>query len=203
MKTLAEVSEVDSLYYFLKQSIRQLQQLHEKGISHGGIEPLTIDVRDGTLLEGSMNAMFAAPEVALGIAVAEQYTSEEAVRLWKKDSTTLHWIERWLPGIAEGYSISALQKLIGTPIPEQQSDIWSLGISYLSMYDTLSKEELFPEKELFFEALTSMIRIRGRTLPIFEPVSTVATASPPSGRLMLSEPIRHGERNKTRRNPHN
>ena len=132
--------------------------------------------------------------------------------MWKKDSNALKWIERWIPGIAEGYSISALQKLIGTPIPEQQSDIWSLGISYLSVYDSLSKEESFPEKELFFEALTSMLRLRGRSVSTAATAATVATAAtaatvstvaPHSGRLMLSEPIRHGERNKTRRNPHN
>jgi len=265
MKTLAEVSEIDSFYYFLKQSIRQLQQLHEKGTAHGGIEPLTIDIENSTLLEGSLAAMYAAPEVALGLAVAEQYTPEEAVRVWKKNSTGLKLLERWLPGVAEGYSISVLQKLIGTPIPEQQSDIWSLGISYLSVYDSVSKEESFPEKELFFEALTSMVRVRSRSLPTFEASATVsatavAGSSPPSGclssipaeggnqvvpprsgrmtaglvcdetrldpprsgrmtaglvcdetrldpprsgRMKLSEPIRHGERNKTRRNLHN
>jgi len=228
MKTLAEVSKVDSLYYFLKQSIRQLQQLHKTGIAHGGIEPLILSVEPPyAMLEGSINAMFAAPEIALGLAVAEQYTPEEAVRLWKKDSPALQWIERWLPGVAEQYSISVLHKLIGTPIPEMQSDIWSLGISYLSVYSTLPKEESFPEKELFFKALTSMVRLRGRSFPIFEDVAetvseTVFAASshsgrmtsipaeggnqavpPRSGRLMLTEPIRHGERNKTRRNPHN
>jgi serine/threonine protein kinase len=211
MKTLAEVSEVDSLYYFLKQSIRQLQQLHKTGISHGGIEPLTIGVETPyILLEGTINAMYAGPEVALGLAVAERYTSEEAVRLWKKDSNGLQLIERWIPGVAEQYSISALQKLIGTPMPEQQSDIWSLGISYLSVYDSLSKEEPFPEKESFFDTLTLMVRLRGRTLPIFETIAaeTAAAAAtgstaPRSGRMMLTEPIRHGERNKTRRNPHN
>lgn len=214
MKTLAEVSEVDSLYYFLKQSIRQLQQIHEKGTSHGGIEPLTVGVESPySLLEGALNAMYAAPEVALGLAVAERYKPEEAVRLWKKDSSSLQLIERWIPGLAEQYSISALQKLIGTPIPEQQSDIWSLGISYLSMYDNLSKEEPFPEKDSFFEALTSMVRLRSRSLPIFE-ITAAETVAPSvsshshavplrSGRLMLTEPIRHGERNKTRRNPHN
>jgi hypothetical protein len=208
MKTLAEVSEVDSLYYFLKQSIRQLQQFHKTGTAHGGIEPLILSVESPyEMLEGSINAMFAAPEIALGLAVAEQYTPEEAVRLWKKESPALRWIERWLPGVAEQYSISALQKLIGTPIPEMQSDIWSLGISYLSVYNSLSKEESFPEKELFFKALTSMIRLRGRSIPIFEDVSAAAvetvSVAPRSGRLMLTEPIRHGERNKTRRNPHN
>lgn len=231
MKILAEVSEVDSLYYFLKQSIRQLQQLHKTGISHGGIEPLTISVESPYILsEGTLNAMYAAPEVALGLAVAEHYTPEEAVRIWKKDSSGLQLIERWIPGLAEQYSISTLQKLIGTPIPEYQSDIWSLGISYLSMYDSLSKEEPFPEKDSFFETLTSMLRLRGRSLPIFEEASapvidvpvTVSTVPPRSGRMTaglvcdetrldpprsgrmtLTEPIRHGERNKTRRNPHN
>jgi hypothetical protein len=207
MKTLAEVSEVDSLYYFLKQSIRQLQQLHKTGTSHGGIEPLTIGVESPyPLLEGSLVAMYAAPEVALGLAVAEHYTSEEAVKLWKKDSSGLQLLERWIPGVAEGYSISVLQKLIGTPMPEQQSDIWSLGISYLSIYDTLSKEESFPEKDSFFETLTCMLRLRGRSLPIFEETSSIepaVTVAPRSGRMTLSEPIRHGERNKTRRNPHN
>ena len=207
MKTLAEVSNLDSLYYFLKQSIRQLQQLHTNGTAHGCIEPLTLSVESPYLiLEGSINAKYSAPEIALGLAVAEEYTPEEAVRMWKKDSNALKWIERWIPGIAEGYSISALQKLIGTPIPEQQSDIWSLGISYLSVYDSLSKEESFPEKELFFEALTSMLRLRGRsvsTVATAATAATVSTVAPHSGRLMLSEPIRHGERNKTRRNPHN
>ena len=235
MKTLAEVSEVDSLYYFLKQSIRQLQQLHETGTAHGGIEPLIISLESPyTMLEGSINAMFAAPEIALGLAVAEQYTPEEAVRLWKKESPALQWIERYLPGVAEQYSISALHKLIGTPIPEMQSDIWSLGISYLSVYNSLPKEESFPEKELFFKALTSMLRLRGRSFPIFDVAAAVETISatvsiaaasphsgssgrmnsipafggnqavpPHSGRMKLSEPIRHGERNKTRRNPHN
>ena len=141
-------------------------------------------------------------------------------------------LEQWIPIIAEGYTPNALQKLIGTPLPEQQSDIWSLGISYLSIFDSLYKKETsFSEKELFFEALSGMLRLRGRVLPsvesalpaeIVEPALSVETAAlrpgrlngslaagetsavaHHSGRLMLTEPIRRGERNKTRRNPHN
>jgi hypothetical protein len=175
--------------------------------------------------------MYSAPEIALGLAVVEKYKPEEAVRIWKQESVAMRWIEQWIPFIAEGYTTHGLQKLIGTPVPEQQSDIWSLGISYLCMYDALYKKEvLFHEKEQFFEAISGMLRLRGRSLPSVEPAlpvepvdetvpETAAVHSgrlngnhacgmiPPvahhSGRLMLTEPIRRGERNKTRRNPHN
>ena len=174
------------------------------------------------MMDESVDTMYAAPEIALGLAIVEKYKPEEAVRLWKEGSVALRWMEHWIPSIAESYSIHTLQKLIGTPIPEQQSDIWSLGISYLCMYDTLSKQETpFPEKDKFFEAISDMLRLRGRVLPSVElDAETVApfhhsgklnetlvcdeTAAPPRpGRLMLTEPIRRGERNKTRRNPHN
>jgi serine/threonine protein kinase len=159
MKTLAEVSEVDSLYYFLKQSIRQLQQFHKTGTAHGGIEPLILSVESPyEMLEGSINAMFAAPEIALGLAVAEQYTPEEAVRLWKKESPALRWIERWLPGVAEQYSISALQKLIGTPIPEMQSDIWSLGCMFAGMI--FQKEPFFQGKDNY-DQLVKIAKVLG------------------------------------------
>jgi len=215
MKSLAEVSELDSLYYFLNQSIRQLQQLHIKGLSHGGIEPLTLSIDPPyELVEGSMDAIYASPEIAIGLAIVEEYSIADAVRIWKQKSVAMRWIERWIPAIAEEYSTHALQKLVGTPIPEQQSDIWSLGISYLSIFDTLYRpDHSFPEKELFFEVLSRMLRLRGRTLPSVETAETAETSAETaetalpvvrhSGRLMLTEPIRRGERNKTRRNPHN
>jgi len=223
MKTLTDLTTLDSLYYFLNHSIRILQQIHTRGESHGAIHPLNLLIEHPyEILEGSVDIMYAAPEVALGLAVVEKYKPEEAVQLWKQDSVAMRWIEHWIPSVAEGYSTRALQKLIGTPIPEQQSDIWSLGISYLCMFDALYKKEIpFPEKDLFFETISKMLQLRGRTLPSVEPV--VETAAPAgsvetaairpgkscdvaarhSGRLMLTEPIRRGERNKTRRNPHN
>jgi hypothetical protein len=171
--------------------------------------------------------MYSAPEIALGLAVVEKYNPEEAVQIWKQESVAMHWIEQWIPSVAEEYTIRALQKLIGTPVPEQQSDIWSLGLSYLCMYDSLYTKEIpFSEKEQFFEAISGMLRLRGRKLPSVEPAlpadETDETAGPAettavhsgrlngnlavvhhSGRMMLTEPIRRGERNKTRRNPHN
>ena len=207
MKTLAEVSEFDSLYYFLKRSIQTLQQLHATGISHGSIEPLTLRVDSSyELLEGTIDTKYAAPEIVFGLAIVENYAADEAIRLWKSDSSAMKWIEKWLPAIAEDYTTKALQKLIGTPIPEQQSDIWSLGLSYLSMYDILYKKDVsFSEKDLFFEALSSMLRLRGRSFPTVEPSVVVASSSvaPPSGRMILTEPIHRGERNKTRRNLRN
>jgi len=255
MKTLADITTLGSLYYFLKHSIRSLQAIHARGDSYGAIQPMTISIEfPYDLLIDSVDTMYVAPEIALGLAVVEKYKPEEAVRLWNKDSVAMRWLEQWIPNIAENYTPHALQKLIGTPFPEQQSDIWSLGLSYLCMYDSLYKKETpFPEKELFFEALSGMLRLRGRVLPSVEPavpaetaepalpVETAAlrpgklngslacgetpavnlavgeihgSAAPPhgrsrdavahhSGRLMLTEPIRRGERNKTRRNPHN
>jgi len=220
MKTLADLTTLDSLYYFLKHSIRSLQGIHARGESHGAIQPFTISIEfPYYLLIDSIDTMYAAPEVALGLAVVEKYKPEEAVHMWKQDSVAMRCIETWIPSIAEEYTTKALQKLIGTPIPEQQSDIWSLGLSYLCMFDTLYKKDiLFHEKEQFFKAISDMLRLRGRTLPTsgetslvesVEPVLPVETSAetPPaarhSGRLMLTEPIRRGERNKTRRNPHN
>jgi len=225
MKTLADLTTLDSLYYFLKHSIRSLQGIHARGESHGAIQPYTISIEfPYYLLMDSIDTMYAAPEVALGLAVVENYKPEEAVRIWKQESIAMRCIEQWIPSIAEAYTIHALQKLIGTPMPEQQSDIWSLGLSYLCMFDTLYKKDiLFPEKEDFFKAVSDMLRLRGRTLPTLSfdlPVESVLPAETfvetsaetsveipsvarHSGRLMLTEPIRRGERNKTRRNPHN
>jgi len=215
----------------LKQSIRQLQQLHGKGLAHGAIEPLTIGIESPYRIEeGTLDTTYAAPEVALAIAVGENYTPEEAVRLWKRDSKSMQWMERWLPGVAEIYTAPALKRLIGTPLPEQQSDIWSLGISYLCMMDTLyTAEHPFPEKHLFFEALSAMLRLRGRSLPVLSAVvasagaaaapavpavpavpAGIAAAAPSapaaalrSAGLTLAEPIHRGARNKTRKNPCN
>jgi serine/threonine protein kinase len=154
MKTLIDLTTLDSLYYFLKHSIRSLQAIHARGESHGAIQPCTLSIDlPYECLEDSVDTIYSAPEVALGLAVVEKYKPEEAVQIWKQESIAIRWIEHWIPSVAEEYTSRALQKLIGTPIPEQQSDIWSLGISYLSVYDSLSKEESFPEKELFFEAL--------------------------------------------------
>jgi len=228
MKTLADLTTLDSLYYFLKHSIRSLQAIHACGESHGAIQPHTLSIDSPyKCLEDSIDVMYSAPEIALGLAVVEKYKPEEAVQMWKQDSVAMRCIETWIPSIAEEYTTRALQKLIGTPVPEQQSDIWSLGISYLCIYDALYKKEvLFHEKEQFFEAISEMLRLRGRTLPSVEtagpvdetaetagPVETTAVhservngnlaAARHSGRLMLTEPIRRGERNKTRRNPHN
>jgi hypothetical protein len=210
MKRLAELSEIDSIHYFLKQSIQQLQQLHTKGLSHGGITPLSICVESPyEIIEDITDTIYASPEIALSIAISENYKPEEAVRMWKRDSRAMEWIEKWFPAVAEGYTSQALQKLIGTPLPEQQSDVWSLGISYLSVYDALHKD--FPEKDLFLETIAQMISLRNRTLPSVhsfeESVETVVVetvvavpAVRPSARLTLAEPIRRGARNKTRKN---
>lgn len=231
MKILAELTELDSLYYFLKQSIRQLQQIHATGTSHRGIDPFTLCIESPySILEGSLDISYAAPEVAFSVAISEKYTPEEAVRRWKQESKAMQWIERWLPGVAEQYSRSSLQKLIGIPIPESQSDIWSLGISYLCTLDALYKgTDPFSEKQLFLEAISSMLHLRGRSLPLPSVASTssnpetsavaasavaddaaAATAAVfavsavrPSARMTLAEPIRRGERNKTRKNPYN
>jgi hypothetical protein len=233
MKTLADITTLDSLYYYLKHSIRSLQIIHARGDSHGALYPHTLSIDPPyDLLEDSVDTMYAAPEIALGLAVVEKYKPEEAVRLWNKESSAMRWLEQWIPIVAEAYTPNALQKLIGTPLPEQQSDIWSLGISYLCIFDSLYKKETsFPEKELFFEAISGMLRLRGRVLPSVEPAvpaeivepalpvetaalrpgrlnGSLAAGETPavahhSGRLMLTEPIRRGERNKTRRNPHN
>jgi serine/threonine protein kinase len=228
MKTLADLTTLDSLYYFLKHSIRSLQAIHACGKSHGAIQPHTLSIDSPyECLEDSIDVMYSAPEIALGLAVVEKYKPEEAVQMWKQESIAMHWIEQWIPSVAEEYTTRALQKLIGTPVPEQQSDIWSLGLSYLSMYNALyTKETPFSEKEQFFEAISEMLRLRGRKLPSVEPAfpadETDETAGPAettavhserrngnlaaarhSGRMMLTEPIRRGERNKTRRNPHN
>lgn len=225
MKTLTDLTTLDSLYYFLKHSIQSLQAIHLRGESHGAIQPYTLSIDPPyEYLEDSMDTMYSAPEVALGLAVVEKYNPEKAVQIWKQESVAMRWIEHWIPSIAEEYTSRALQKLIGTPIPEQQSDIWSLGISYLCIFDALYKKDvLFHEKEQFFEAISDMLRLRGRKLPTLNfalsaeiaepagPVEIAETALPAeisavvrhSGRLMLTEPIRRGERNKTRRNPHN
>jgi serine/threonine protein kinase len=224
MRILAELATLDSLYYFLKQSIRTLQQLHATGTSHRGIDPFTLCIESPyTILEGSLDMSYAAPEVALSIAISEKYTPEDAVRRWKQESKAMQWIERWLPGIAEEYSTTSLHKLIGIPIPEQQSDIWSLGISYLCTMDALDKP--FSDKQLFLEAISSMLHIRGRVFPFASvpaAAAVAATSSDPetsvnapsdavpdasvvhrSARMTLSEPIRRGERNKTRKNHYN
>jgi serine/threonine protein kinase len=204
MKTLAENSEIESLYFFLKQSCQKLQHIHAKGIAHGGIEPLTLCIESPyDIVEGVVDVKYAPPEVAIALAISENYKVEEAIQLWKRDSSAMNWLKRWVPMVAEDYTTNALQKFIGTPIPEQQSDIWSLGISYLSMYDGLFKEDVsFPEKERFFEMLIPMVRLRGRMIPSF-PVLTDSSVAPRSARWKLAEPIRRGERNKTRKNLHN
>jgi serine/threonine protein kinase len=231
MKILAELTTLDWLYYFLKQSIRTLQQIHATGTSHRGIDPFTLCIESPySIHEGSLDITYAAPEIALSIGISEKYTPEEAVRRWKQESKSMQWIERWLPGVAEQYSRSSLQKLIGIPIPESQSDIWSLGISYLCTLDALYKEtEPFSEKQLFLEAISSMLHLRGRSLPrlsmAVQPAAASTSSNPegsaaaaavsvadeaaaavsvvrPSARMTLAEPIRRGERNKTRKNPY-
>jgi hypothetical protein len=180
-------------------------------MSHGGLEPLTIDIDRNQLLEGSLNTEYAAPEIALGLAIVEHYNIDTAVRLWKDSSIGLKCIERWLPHIAEDYTQEGLRSLIGKPIPEQQSDIWSLGMSYLRVYDRLVDPSSSTQFDMtsFFELVSSMLRLKHRTLPVssvepaktVEPVETVVVPARRTGNWMLSEPIRHGERNKTRRSP--
>ena len=214
---LSEVSSVEFLPIYLKGSIRTLQLLHASGISHGGIEPLTIDIDRNQFLEGSLNTEYAAPEIALGLAIVEHYNIDTAVRLWKESSIGLKCIERWLPHIAEDYTQEGLRSLIGKPIPEQQSDIWSLGLSYLRIYDSLIDPSSSTRLDMtsFFEILSSMLRLKHRFLPtltivsvktvetieVAEPVEPVETVARRTGNWTLAEPIRHGERNKTRRSP--
>lgn len=208
---LSDVSSVEFLSIYLKGSIQALQVLHASGMSHGGLEPLTIDIDRNQLLEGSLNTEYAAPEIALGLAIVEHYNIDTAVRLWKDSSIGLKCIERWLPHIAEDYTQEGLRSLIGKPIPEQQSDIWSLGMSYLRVYDRLVDPSSSTQLDMtsFFELVSSMLRLKHRTLPVssvepaktVEPVETVVVPARRTGNWMLSEPIRHGERNKTRRSP--
>lgn len=214
---LSEVSSVEFLPIYLKGSIQALQVLHASGISHGGIEPLTIDIDRNQLLEGTLNTEYAPPEIALGLAIVEHYNIDTAVRLWKESSIGLKCIEHWLPHIAEDYTQERLRSLIGKPIPEQQSDIWSLGLSYLRIYDSLIDPSSSTRLDMtwFFETLSSMLRLKHRFLPtlaiapvktvepveVAEPVEPVETVVRRTGNWMLTEPIRHGERNKTRRSP--
>jgi hypothetical protein len=208
---LSDVSSVEFLPIYLKNSIRALQVVHASGTSHGGLEPLTIDIDRNQLLEGSLNTEYAAPEIALGLAIVEHYNIDTAVRLWKDSSIALKCIEHWLPHIAEHYTYDALRSLIGKPIPEQQSDIWSLGMSYLRTYDSLVDPSSSTRLDMtsFFELLSPMLQLKHRSFPLvamevskpmetIEPVETVARRT---GNWTLSEPIRHGERNKTRRSP--
>jgi serine/threonine protein kinase len=207
---LSEVSSVEFLPIYLKGSIHALQVLHASGISHGGLEPLTIDIHQNQLVEGSLNTEYAAPEIALGLAIVEHYDIDTAVRMWKESSIGLKCIERWLPHIAEEYTREGLRSLIGRPIPEQQSDIWSLGLSYLRVYnDLFERSSSKQDTSHFFELLSPMLRLHRRTLPIIadvhielpKTVETVETVFCPPGSWKLTEPIRHGELNKTRRSP--
>jgi serine/threonine protein kinase len=142
MKTLAEVTNGEFILEYLNGSIRALQILHKTNTAHGELDPSTIQIEDTFgFTEGSLSTRYAAPEITLGLAVLEGYDIPVAVELWKEESNAFQLLEEWFPTLAEEYTTAALYKFIGTPISEQQSDIWSLGICYLFLYDELYKQE--------------------------------------------------------------
>jgi hypothetical protein len=181
MKTLTDVTDGSLILDYLKGSIRSLQILHKTGIAHGELDPSVIQIEDTfEFLEGTLSTHYAAPEITLGLAVLEGYEIPVAVQLWKDESKAFQLLETWLPDIAEEYTEKALYRFIGTPISEQQSDIWSLAICYLFLYDDLYKQQTKKLKivqGLFLEAIESMLRLRGRTFPSFEE-ETAASLAP-------------------------
>jgi len=219
MKTLAELTTAEFIVDYLKGSIRSIQIFHQTGTAHGELDPSVIQIEDTfEFLEGTLSTRYAAPELTLGFAIVEGYEIPAAVKLWKEESEAIRIIEQWIPEVAEEYTEKALYKFIGTPISEQQSDIWSLAICYLFLYDELCKDG-HKDQEQFLELVTPMLRLRGRSYPVLPalpiesdesaipvatvvPVMTVVPVETARRRWTLVAPIHRGERNKTRRNPH-